>query len=157
MRDPPHRLVDRIALLTLSALLVAACGRRIRDGGEACIGEREGGGFDTGGEFDTDDGDVFIDADDPGQVLIVFSTCSSGSVDWKRPQCEATVDGQTLTVTSRVRRVPPLFGQTDDCQTITTRCPRPSLAAGRWTLAYDDSTQAFDVPYQGPSICVGFE
>ena len=143
------RVSPRLAIAVVLAV-VAGCGERIRDGGTACIGEEVG--VDTGFESE-----VAIDADVAGQVLVVFSTCSSGSVDWRRAGCEATVDGRTVTVRSRVRRVPPLFSQTADCNRITTRCAHPPLDAGAWTLEYGDDTSAFDVPYFGPMVCAGQE
>lgn len=127
---------------------LVGCGERWIDEGAACVPEAVPFFADTGAT-------TSIVAGEPSTVTVVFSACSSGSVDWRRPSCEATVDGTTLTVTSRVIHEAPLFGMTMDCQFVTTTCPTPVLDAGEWTLVYGDEAADFTVPWDGPPVCAG--
>lgn len=113
------------------------------DLGTACLGEPDP--WDTATT-------LTIDADDTVPVTVVFSQCSSGSVEWIDPTCSVDSDGGRIVVTTEVTtRTPNLT--TSDCQWIEHDCGTVTLSASDFTLVYGNGKQTFTVPYDGPSLC----
>ncbi len=115
------------------------------DQGKACVGSVEV--LDTAGDV------VSIAAGETATVTVVLDECASGSIQWEEQSCTVEASGSRLEVSSYAKSKTPKT-QTDDCNWITVTCETPPLGEGTWTLAYGANTESFDVPYDGPSVCV---
>lgn len=115
------------------------------DEGRACVGPAMA--WDTAGDV------VSIAAGETATITVVLDECASGSIDWEQQSCTVEASGSRLEVSSYARSKTP-SEQTDDCNWITVTCETPPLGEGTWTLAYGGESESFEVPYDGPSVCV---
>ena len=134
--------------LVVLSLLLASCAtvHKYEDIGQACVGEPEPFGFDTGAAV------LSIADGDAAPITVVLSSCSSGSIDWLDQVCEVSVEGDRIAVTTSGKTKTPT-SQTDDCRWVTQDCGTVDLTAGGWTLVYGSGEAPFTVPYDGPAIC----
>lgn len=133
--------------LLFAAVTLAGCMKidKHEDLGQACLGDVEA--WDSGA-------DLVIAPGDPTAVTVVFSTCSSGSVDWTDQSCVLEVSDGEIRVTTFVRTLTPRRAQTDDCNWVSWDCGTVELDEGDYTLVYGAGEEPFGVPYEGGSICV---
>lgn len=135
-------------------LLLVACGGSTdsaspeivdhTDLGQACLGVPE--------PFGSGQATVQVDADGTAPITVIFSECSSGSVDWIDPTCTASVEGDQLVVTTTVTTSTPNLQQSD-CGWIAHDCGTVTLPAGDFTLVYGAGEQTFTVPYDDTVLC----
>jgi hypothetical protein len=138
--------MKRTLMAACIALALVGCMRieKHDDLGQACLGEVEA--WDTGS--------VAIEAGEPTPVTVVFSECSSGSVDWSEQGCTVEVQDGDVLVTTFVRSATPRRAQTDSCNWVSWDCGTVELDEGEHTLTYGAGQTTLDVPYAGAAVCV---
>ena len=131
--------------LLLAAGLVGCLGvEHLDNEGMVCLGEPAP--WDSGASLS-------IEAGQSTPVTVVFSTCASGSTQWKDESCSVVASGGQITVeASAVTRTP--RSVTDDCNWVDFDCGTVTLDEGTHVLSYGGAEQSFEVPYAGASICV---
>lgn len=88
-------------------------------------------------------------ADAQGTVYVVVTECLSSSCDRdEQGSCSASLDGDTITVTSGFTWETALSGVAcnDDCNYPQADCTIGPLAAGTYTLVHGDQQESFTVP-----------
>ncbi len=131
-------------LFAATALMGCMTTDKHDDLGQVCLGDVEA--WDTGV-------DLVIEPGDSPAVTVIFSTCTSGSVDWSDQSCLIEVSDGEIHVTTYARTRTPRGAQTDDCNWVSWDCGSVDLEEGEYTLVYGSGEESFAVPYQGNSIC----
>ena len=135
------------ALVSSIVLGLVGCGpgttdKTVENDGKACI-------FGTG--TSPEDG---IDAG-AASIRVYVNTCLSSSCDTvKSKSCEATLEGDTVSVTSRVTIASEQGACTDDCGGVQVDCEVGMVEAGDFTLTHGGESTAITVPDDGAQ-CVG--
>lgn len=92
------------------------------------------------------------DAGGVGTITVDAGTCLSSSCDREATgTCAATVDGNTITVTTRFdwETATGNVECTDDCGFLEATCITGSLPAGDYTLVVGDRSSSVTVPTEG--------
>lgn len=119
------------------------------DEGEACLVRADSQPYE--------DVSVTLTPDDNLSIMVFFPVgcLSSSCSDIERAECEASVDGTTIEVTSSgllVRDTAPR-ACTDDCGIMTATCSLPDLQEGTYTIVHGDETKEVELP--GEPECSG--
>lgn len=141
--------------LALSLLVAAGCDlpkfetTTFTDEGEACLVRAESQPFD--------DFSGVLEPGDDLDILVFFPVgcLSSSCSDILETTCEASLDGDTINVSSSGRLEqevdPPVC--TSDCGIMTARCPAPDLPAGEYEIVHGDQRTTLTLP--GEASCSG--
>jgi hypothetical protein len=99
--------------------------------------------------------DATLSADDDLSITIFYTGCISWSCyEVMNAKCDASVDGNTITVRSSGRLDRFVTGGcNNDCNFMTVSCPLPQLEEGSYTLVHGDHMTALELP--GKPRCAG--
>jgi hypothetical protein len=93
-------------------------------------------------------------ADDVLRLSVNFQRCLSSSCDRDpRASCEATVDGNVITVTAKGSYTHEEGECTDDCGSLVASCEVGPLPAGDYELRYAGETLALSLPSRRFDVC----
>lgn len=132
-------------LILLSALLGFSCVERVFevqefvDSGQVCLTD------DPFGQGDR----VLLEEGDSLEVTVVFRECVSTCGVVEEKSCEVAVDGEVITVTSFAReRVEETrnLDCTAICNSFSTTCSGPPLAAGTYEVVHGTSIMELTIP-----------